>query len=237
MKDILVIIPARGGSKGVSKKNIKELNDKPLIAYSLYFASEFFEKEDICITTDSLEIKEVVESLGYKVPFLRPDILATDTANTRDVLLHAVQNFNVEKKYKYILLLQPTSPFRSKQDFKEILRLKEINEFDMIVSVKETKSNPYFNLYEEQNGFLKKSKPSNYTRRQDAPSIYEFNGAFYLIKIESLFLKNIDEFDQIYKVVNNDFFFNIDIDTDKDWQEAERLFLQYFNDISYYNKK
>lgn len=236
-KDILVIIPARGGSKGVPMKNIKLLSDKPLISYSLYFASEFFDKQDICVSTDSFDIKDTVEKLGYNVPFMRPNDLATDTANTRDVLLHVVNNFNSSTQYKYILLLQPTSPFRSKDDFEEIIKIKETNDFDMIVSVKETKSNPYFNLFEEEDGVLKKSKPSNFTRRQDAPSIYEFSGSLYLIKIESLLAKSIDKLDKILKIVNNNDFYNIDIDTEKDWKEAEKLILENLSYISFYNDK
>lgn len=237
LQDTLVIIPARGGSKGVHMKNIKLLAGKPLISYSLYFASEFFDKEDICVSTDSLEIKDTVGKLGYNVPFIRPDVLATDTATTRDVLLHAVENFNNRAQYKYILLLQPTSPFRSKDDFEQIMRVKETSDFDMIVSVKETKSNPYFNLFEEENGILKKSKQSNFTRRQDAPAIYEFNGSFYLIKVESLAVKGIDKLEKILKVVNNNDFYNIDIDTEKDWQEAEKLIFENLSYISFYNDK
>lgn len=237
LKDTLVIIPARGGSKGVPMKNIKLLAGKPLISYSLHFASEFFEKDDICVSTDNVEIKETVEKLGYSIPFIRPDILSTDTATTRDVLLHAIENFNKQAQYKYILLLQPTSPFRSKKDFVEIMQIKKTSDFDMIVSVKETKSNPYFNLFEEEKGVLKKSKPSNFTRRQDAPPIYEFTGSLYFIKIESLVAKPIDKLEKILKIVNNNDFYNIDIDTEKDWQEAEKLILENLSYISFYNDK
>lgn len=86
----LVIIPARGGSKGLPGKNIKPLNGKPLIQYTIEAAKEVFPEERICVTTDAEEIKSCVESYGLKVPFMRPAALATDQAGTHEVLLHAI---------------------------------------------------------------------------------------------------------------------------------------------------
>lgn len=223
-RDILVVIPARGGSKGVPKKNIRNLLGKPLIQYSLDFVMKLFSKEDICVSTDSLEIKTVVENLQFDVPFLRPQELATDFTGTRDVLLHAHNYYkSIGFNYKYILLIQPTTPLRDFGIIQEILNIKESKaEFDLIVSVKESKSNPYFNLFEEdERGFLNKSKESKFLRRQDCPKVYEFNGAFYLILVDSLLSKEIGDFDRIMKVVNNEAIYNIDIDTLEDWENAE----------------
>ena len=86
----LVIIPARGGSKGVPRKNIKLLNNKPLIHYTLEIARELFKDNQICITTDDKEIKMVVEETGIEVPFLRPEKLARDDSGTQEVMLHAI---------------------------------------------------------------------------------------------------------------------------------------------------
>lgn len=225
-KEVLVLVPARGGSKGVPKKNIKLLADKPLIQYTLDFANDFFPKEDICVSTDSDEIKEVVQSLGYNIPFLRPDELATDIAGTREVILHALDFFKEKgRTYDYVLLLQPTTPLRSKALFKEIEILKDSGIiFDMIVSVRESKANPYFNLFEEDGGgMLKLSKKSDFVRRQDCPNVYEYNGAFYLIDVDSLRKNEMRDFQRIYKVVNNESIYNIDIDTPDDWEKAEVL--------------
>lgn len=225
-KEVLVLIPARGGSKGVPKKNIKLLAGKPLIQYSLDFAIDFFPKEDICVSTDSDEIKEVVESLGYHIPFLRPAELAIDTAGTREVMLHALDFFEGKGiAYNYILLLQPTTPLRSKALLKQIEILKDSGTiFDMIVSVRESKANPYFNLFEEDGyGMLKLSKKSDFVRRQDCPNVYEYNGAFYLINVDSLRKNEMRNFQRIYKVVNNESIYNIDIDTPDDWGNAELL--------------
>ena len=90
----LVVIPARGGSKGVPNKNIKLLNGKPLIQYTIEAARKVFTDEQICISTDDLKIKEVVENIGLKVPFMRPAELATDTSGSYEVLLHTLSYYN-----------------------------------------------------------------------------------------------------------------------------------------------
>ena len=117
LTDTLFVITARGGSKGLPGKNIKDLCGKPLIAYSIDVARAFTDDENICVSTDSEEIKRVVEEYGLKVPFLRPDYLATDTATSNDVLVHAVNFFKEQgRAYKKLCLLQPTSPLRAVED-------------------------------------------------------------------------------------------------------------------------
>jgi N-acylneuraminate cytidylyltransferase len=145
----LVVIPARGGSKGVPGKNIKILGDKPLIQYSIEAAREVFSDEVICISTDNLKIKQVVESLQLNVPFLRPSELAEDTIGTYEVLLHAVDYYESISYFPdTIILLQATSPFRTGNHIKEALLLFD-DKCEMVVSVKAAKSNPYYLLYEE----------------------------------------------------------------------------------------
>ena len=135
MEDILVVIPARGGSKGLPGKNIKMLCGKPLIAYSIDVARAITSDENICVSTDDQHIIEVVESSGLKVPFVRPAELASDTASTNDVLLHAVKFYEDKgKKFNKILLLQPTSPLRTVEQVKEAITLFR-NDIDMVVSV------------------------------------------------------------------------------------------------------
>lgn len=220
----LAIIPARKGSKGIQDKNIKLLNGKPLIQYTIEVAKEVFSAIDICVSTDSKVIKKIAEDLGLLVPFLRPKHLASDTAAMNEVLLHAL-NFYQEKeqrKYDVVVLLQPTSPFRTALQIKEALQLFD-KELDMVVSVKETKSNPYFVLFEEDElGFLKKSKAGLFTRRQDCPKVWEYNGAIYIINSATLLKQPLNEFRKIKKYVmssNN----SIDIDTPLDWKLAELL--------------
>ena len=114
---VLVVIPARGGSKGIQHKNIKELGGKPLICYTIDVARQFITDDNICVTTDDDAIIKVVEDYGLKVPFKRPDYLATDTCGSNEVIQHAYK-FYVEqgRNYDAILLLQPTSPFRRIED-------------------------------------------------------------------------------------------------------------------------
>ncbi|MCD0473663.1 acylneuraminate cytidylyltransferase family protein [Flavobacterium sp. EDS] len=218
----LVVIPARGGSKGVPKKNIKLLNGKPLINYTIEVAQKVFDNAIICVTTDSQEIKKVVENTtGLKVPFLRPENLATDNAGTYEVLLHAIDFYERQGYFAdTLILLQPTSPFRTNKHIEEAMELFSEN-VDMVVSVKETKSNPYYLLFEEdQDGFLSKSKESNFARRQDCPPVWEFNGALYIINIKSLKNGRLDSFKKTIKYVMTEMD-SIDIDTMFDWKLCE----------------
>jgi CMP-N,N'-diacetyllegionaminic acid synthase len=218
----LVVIPARVGSKGVPKKNIKLLNGKPLINYSIEAAQGVFENAFICVTTDSHEIKEVVENTTtLKVPFIRPDYLATDDAGTYEVLLHAIDFYEKEEySADTLILMQPTSPFRTEVHIREALKLYS-DDIDMVVSVKETKSNPYYVLFEEnENGYLSKSKEANFIRRQDCPNVWELNGAIYIINIQSLRNGPIGSFNKIIKYVMNEAD-SVDIDTMFDWRLAE----------------
>ena len=218
----LIVIPARGGSKGVPGKNIKLLNGKPLIHYTIEAAQDVFENQYIYVSTDSLEIKEIAEQSGLKIPSLRPKHLATDTANSRDVVLHALEQFKLSNGTDpdVIILLQPTSPFRNQKHIKEALELYK-DTLDMVVSVKETDANPYYVLFEEDdNKFLKKSKESRTSRRQDAPKVWELNGAIYIINPKSIKQKSIGDFKKVIKYQMNDRS-SIDIDTSLDWEFAE----------------
>jgi CMP-N,N'-diacetyllegionaminic acid synthase len=220
----LFIIPARGGSKGIPGKNIKELAGKPLIHYSLEFARLFAPDEEICVTTDSRAIADSVLTIRYEVPFLRPSHLATDQAGTFDVLNHALEYYEkMGKRYEAIVLLQPTSPFRKSHHFEEAWKLFEQSSVDMVVSVKASSANPYFNLFEEgKDGLLHISKgDGRILRRQEAPVTYEFNGSIYIISSASLKQKkSMSAFDRIVKYVMSEEF-SIDLDTPADWSYAE----------------
>ncbi len=221
----LVVIPARGGSKGVPGKNIKLLNGKPLIHYTIEAARAVFSDDEIIVSTDSEEIKSVAEQTGLKVPFLRPDYLATDTASSQDVLLHALDHFEAEQGVpENIILLQPTSPFRNTQHIKEALKVKSADA-EMLVSVCETKANPYFVLKEEdEHGWLQPSKKGDFTRRQDAPKVYELNGAIYIIVPEALRSKKMGSFSKVQKYVMDERSSH-DIDTMLDWEVAKQIIL------------
>lgn len=226
----LIVIPARGGSKGVPRKNIKVLGDKPLIQYTIDAAKGVFDDEFICVSTDDFEIKSVVEQFGLKVPFLRPNELASDTAGTYEVLLHAISYYESKGYFPdTLILLQPTSPFRTSAHIKEALKLYH-ESIDMVVSVKETKANPYYILFEEdRNGYLKKTKEANFTRRQDCPKVWEYNGAIYIINVKALKEKTISQFTKVCKF-EMDETSSHDIDTLLDWKIAEIIINDKEND-------
>lgn len=219
----LVIIPARGGSKGLPGKNIKSLNGQPLIAYTINAARKVFDDDQIIVSTDDAEIKSEVESMGLTVPFLRPSELATDTASTRDVLLHAVSWYEqYSGEVDFIVLLQPTSPLRTSKHIREAVEMFK-DEIDMVVSVKETASNPYYVLFEEnEEGYLKKVKESKATRRQDVPKVWEYNGAIYVISKKSIVMKEMSQFDRVRKY-EMETKASIDIDDQFDFMLCEFL--------------
>ena len=223
--DILIIIPARGGSKGIPRKNIKPLNGKPLIYYAIDTARTITTDENICVSTDDVEIKSIVEAYGLQVAFLRPDELSTDTAGTYEVLLHALDYYEKQgKHYQAVLLLQTTSPFRTADQVKEALSLYDQSNADMVVSVKKCPANPYYNVFEEdENGYLHVCKgDGNIFRRQDAPKVYEYNGAIYIMDAHTLKRTHMHMMQNRVKYIM-DAKSSFDLDTLQDWQMAEMM--------------
>lgn len=219
---ILVVIPARGGSKGIPHKNIKPLNGKPLICYSIDVARKFTTDEDICVTTDDDEIIKVVEDYGLKVPFKRPAYLATDTCGSNEVIQHAWKFFeDKEIHYDAVLLLQPTSPFRKVEFLKEAVALYD-KSIDMVTSVKSAPCNPYYDGFEDnEEGLLTISKgDGTIERRQDAPKVWQLNGSIYVINPKSLMEKGLAHFTRIRKYPMPELY-SVDIDNPFDWKVAE----------------
>lgn len=220
----LVVIPARGGSKGIPHKNIKLLGGKPLIYYSIDIARQFTTDENICVTTDDAEIISVVEQNGLRVPFVRPAELATDTCGSSEVIQHAYQFF-VDKgvQYDVIVLLQPTSPFRKVEFIKEAVDLYD-DSIDMVTSVRPATCNPYYDGFEDnEDGLLVISKGTGtIERRQDAPKVWQLNGSIYVINPKSLMEKGLAHFDRIRKYPMTDYY-SIDIDNTFDWKVAEMV--------------
>ena len=210
LTDTLFVIPARGGSKGLPGKNIKDLCGKPMIAYSVDVARIFADDEHICVSTDSEEIKKMVEKYGLKVPYLRPGYLASDTATTNDVLVHAVNFFKVQgRDYKKLVLLQPTSPLRKAEDVAGSLELYR-EDIDMVVSVMKSHA-PAVLCNENEKGFVELVYNKKAVGRQQLQEMYEFNGAVYVINIRSLLEKGLSEFTKKVKyVMSKEHSFDID---------------------------
>lgn len=219
----LYIIPARGGSKGIPRKNIKPLGGIPLIHYSIAVARALADDEHIIVTTDDEEIANVARQTGLAVPYMRPAHLATDTAGSREVILDAMDYADRSGiVYDNVVLLQPTSPLRRVEDVEKCLSLYN-EQVDMVVSVVESGANPYYNCFEidAQSGFLHVSKgDGHYTRRQDAPKVLEYNGAVYVINPQSLRNMAMGDFSRrVPCEMPRER--SIDLDTPIDWAIAE----------------
>ncbi len=222
----LYIIPARGGSRGIPHKNIKPLAGKPLIAYSIEAARMAGAPDShILVTTDDPAIVGVVASVaGLAVPFMRPASLATDTAGSREVILHAMDEADrMGLTYDVIVLLQPTSPLRTAGDIVEALSLYR-DGVDMVVSVTEAPCNPYYDCFEAAaDGTLHVSKGDGLIiRRQDAPPAWVYNGAVYVINPRSIRRMPLGEFQvRIPYVMPRER--SVDLDTPLDWKICELL--------------
>ena len=219
----LAVITARGGSKGIPRKNTKPLNGKPLILYTVEAAKKVFQDQHIYVSTDSQEIKNTVESSGLEVPFLRPAELATDTSSSEDVLKHAIKEA-VKKGLLFdaVVLLQPTSPFRNEEHIQSAITEFEKDPESLLLSVTEARENPYYTLMEEdKDGFLQKSKEATFTRRQDCPSVWNVNGAIYVFPKKDFIEGGFDTLSKRKFIMNA--LAAIDIDSSSDWTIAESL--------------
>lgn len=185
---ILWLIPARSGSKSIINKNIKPLNGIPLIAYRIKSALTISEKTEVWISTDSIEYAEIAIAQGATVPFIRPSYLASDSASSMDVVLHAMSHAeNMGLNFEYIGLLEPTSPFVYYNDILNALQiLKEHKDAKAIVAVKEARPNTFF--IQEETEFL--DQISNRIRlntilaRQHWGKQITPSGGFYIAKWE-----------------------------------------------------
>lgn len=221
MDNILVVIPARGGSKGLPGKNIRELCSKPLICYSIDIARSITDDANICVSTDDSKIIETVRAYGCTVPFIRPAEYATDTAPTNDVLIHALSYYeSLGRKYDKILLLQPTSPLRTTQQVKEAISLYR-DDIDMVVSVTPSHT-PSVLCQENGEGFVDLVYNKKGLGRQALPVFYEFNGAIYVINVKALKEKGLGNFARRVKYVMPKES-SIDIDDIYDFMLAESI--------------
>jgi len=195
-KKIMGLIPARGGSKGLIRKNVKELCGKPLVAWSIEhgLASKYVDR--VIVSTDDQSIADISTRYGAEVPFLRPKELANDEAKTIDVIIHALDYFK-EVGYvpDYLLLLEPTSPLREVSDIDNCIEaLLDNNRAMSIVSVARLESgHPEFNIIiKNSTGLIKKLDGStNFRdlRRQELKDVFFFEGTVYLSDVKSLYCK------------------------------------------------
>jgi CMP-N,N'-diacetyllegionaminic acid synthase len=216
---VVAIIPARGGSKGLIGKNIKTLCGKPLILWTLEAALDSKFIDDIIVSTDDINIRDIVNKVSFICPSLRPPSLALDTTTSFDVIKYELLN---KSEYDVICMLQPTSPIRNSHDIDKAFELFYNYNASSCVSVYKIDDVPYWTFKINSSGLLDPLFSKNYfsKRRQDLDDVYALNGAIYISNFKDYF-------------VNKGFISNktipycmsversVDIDTLKDFEEAE----------------
>lgn len=219
---ILALIPARGGSKRIPGKNIRPLGGRPLITWSLNVAKEILEICDILVSTDDPAIAEVAHNSGALVPWLRPVELATDTALSVDVALHALDWYEGEKgAVDGLLLLQPTSPFRRRETIDRGIHLFRQHNHRSVIGVSPADSHPMWCFKIEGTTMMPFVEGGLHLRSQDLPPAYAINGAFYLIKPSELRRHRSFCNDTTIPLIIDHPEESIDIDTEWDWKIAE----------------
>ncbi len=224
MIDIIGLIPARGGSKGIPGKNIRKIAGKPLIAWTIQAALESNILKRIIVSTDDTNIAKVARDWGAEVPFLRPAEFASDTSSQFSVVEHALRWLEEHEGHssRYCLLLQPTSPLRTKEDILNSQKIANAKDATAVVSVCEANPHPYLVKTIRRDGTLENFIPLNTTidRRQDMPPAYSLNGAIYLNRIDSLVKeRTFVPKDAIAYIMPEER--SIDIDTPLDFRIAE----------------
>ena len=218
-KSILSIIPARGGSKGIPRKNLKTIAGKPLIAWTIEEAKKSRYIDRTIISSEDEEIIEVAKEYGGEVPFIRPKELAQDDTPGIEPVIHVV--IELKEEYDYVCLLQPTSPLRKVVDIDGCIQKCVFNNVMSCVSVSEVDKHPYW-MYKlgKYDRLVPLFKGKYVTRRQDLPKIYALNGAIYMINSHQILqMKKIVTDETLCHVMDKTS--SVDIDTNDDFDIAE----------------
>lgn len=218
---VLAIIPARGGSKGVAKKNIRIVGDKPLIAWTIEESKKSKYIDHLVLSSDDPEIIQVAQSYGCHIPFVRPKHLAQDTSSSIDVVFHAIDQI---PGYDLIVLLQPTSPLKTVSDIDLCIEKCFKSKTKSCVSAREVNDNPHwvFSLNNENQMIPLLNPEKRPSRRQDLPNFYTFNGAVYVASTE--FLRENRSFlspETVIHIMDSET--SIDLDTEFDFQVLDLL--------------
>ncbi|MEG3640557.1 acylneuraminate cytidylyltransferase family protein [Magnetococcus sp. PR-3] len=181
-KRVLGIIPARGGSKGIPGKNLVDLGGKPLLAWTIETALACSEIDRVVLSSDAADIMQCAREYGCDVPFQRPAALSTDSAPASSAILHALEN--LEEAYDYLVILQPTSPFRSVGDIQGCLNLCIDKQAQVAVSVMEPRHHPHWMFTQDEQGRLHQMMAGEIPyQRQKLQPCYALNGAVYVADV------------------------------------------------------
>lgn len=224
---VLAIIPARGGSKGVPRKNIRLLHNRPLLAYTVDAALSAKRLSRVIVSTDDPEIADIAAQCGADVPFVRPSDLAKDDTPMLPVIRHAVNIIEQEgERYDAICLLQPTNPLRTSGDIDGAIELLERSGADAVVAVLPVplEYNPHWVYFKGESGRLTLStgEPSPISRRQDLPPAYHREGSVYVTRRDVLMEQN-SIYGHTLVGYPMDPMRSVNIDNQDDWDRAERL--------------
>jgi len=221
-KKVLAIIPARGGSKGLPRKNILDLNGKPLIVWSIEasLGSKYITKT--IVSSDDDEILEISKKYSSEI-LKRPDEFATDISSSEIVVKHTLET--MEEKFDYVILLQPTSPLRDVKDINSAFEKLFSSDATALISVCEYDNKILKAFKENEFGYIEGISNNKYPfmRRQDLPKIYMSNGAIYIIKIDEFLKNNSFYTDKTVLFVMNDIK-SLDIDRKEDFKKVESYF-------------
>lgn len=221
---MLAIIPARSGSKGVIDKNIKDLDGKPLLAYSIEAALKADIFDTVMVSTDSLRYADIAQEFGAEVPFLRSQKASSDIASTRECIIDVLDNYRIRgKTYEKFMILQPTSPLRKDQDIIEADKLYKDKNAKSVISVCEMSHSPLWSntigTSLSMKGFIDKEFDN---RRQELESYYRINGAIYLHDVEHYLNNEYIYDDTCYAYIMSNSC-SIDIDDNLDFIVAEAI--------------
>ncbi|MDC3170839.1 acylneuraminate cytidylyltransferase family protein [Prochlorococcus sp. AH-716-E13] len=220
----VALIPARGGSKGIPRKNIKFLNSKPLIYWSIKVALESSRVDRVIVSTEDEEIADLARSFSAEVPFLRPKKFSKDNSSGLEPIMHALEKI---PDIKDLLLLQPTSPLRRLEDIEGIFEKRSIHNADSAVSLTPSKKNlDLFFQIDKNMKIISDSNNLDIKPRQQYLQKYHLNGSLYLSTRESILKnKSLITQDTIGYIMPEEF--SIDIDTPLDWVIAEHLMVNF----------
>jgi pseudaminic acid cytidylyltransferase len=180
-RKVLAIIPARGGSKRLPRKNILPICGKPLIAWTIEAAIKSNIFDQVIVNTDDNEISTVAKKFGAQVPFIRPAVLAKDTSTSIDVIIHTLEWFKAKEIYfSDVVMLQPTSPLRDYKDIVQAWQLYIDSRAESVVSVCEVEHPIQWTYHIEDGGVMSKLFDDDNKRSQDYEKLYRLNGAIYI---------------------------------------------------------
>ena len=228
---VTALIPARGGSKRLPRKNIKLLVDKPLIAWSIEVAKACKYVDRVIVSTDDEEIKRISEQYGAEVPFLRPEHLSNDHASSFDVIKHAIDFLTLSKSNELIVLLQPTSPLRLVSEIDTALEFFVQKNAKGVVSISETEHSPMWSNTLPEDGCMSDFiRPEVQGKRsQDLPTFFRLNGSIYIYETLALLKQSKIFFNENVYGFETSLDTAVDIDTALDFLVAETILKNRIN--------